>query len=399
MKKVKVNIGDLKFGMYVSDLDRPWTDTPFVFQGFVLKDDEQLQTLKKFCQWVMVDADLSEAGAAPLAVGATPLTGTGKVQHAEKVAVEHELARARDAYFSSEAALTKAFESVGADQAFDADSIKGAVTNMSQSVMRNPDALVLVSAMKERGNEVLDRAMKVSLHMIMFSRFMGMEQTNIERAGLVGLLQDIGMVKLPPAIIARKGPLSDPERVLVKTHLEHTLKMLSETPGIGEEVAQLAVLHHERHDGSGYPRGLKGEAIPTIGAIAGLIDTFCALTATRPYADPLAPSRALGMMHKWRGQTFHPTLVEEFIRCIGVFPVGSVVALNSGEVGVVIAQNTVKRLQPRIMVVRDANGNQLRPQKLLDLARSPKVSADETYRILRTLEYGQAGVGMKDLFL
>jgi HD-GYP domain-containing protein (c-di-GMP phosphodiesterase class II) len=398
MRKIKVNVGELKFGMYISDLDRPWTDTPFVFQGFVLKDDEQLQTLRKFCQFVMVDADLSEGGAAPV-VGATPLNGTGKVQHAEKVAVESELARARDAYFSSEAALAKAFESVGADQTFDSTQIKGAVTNMSQSVMRNPDALVLVSAMKERGNEVLDRAMKVSLYMIMFARFMGMEQANIERAGLVGLLQDIGMVRMPPEVVGRKGPLTDPERTLIKTHLEHTLKMLSETPGLGEEVGQLAVLHHERHDGSGYPRGLKGEAIPTLGAIAGLIDTFCALTAARPYADALAPSRALGMIHKWRGQAFHPTLVEEFIRCIGVFPVGSVVALNSGEIGVVIAQNTVKRLQPRIMVVRDAKGNQLRPQKLLDLARAPKATADEPYRILRTLEYGQAGVGMKDLFV
>jgi HD-GYP domain-containing protein (c-di-GMP phosphodiesterase class II) len=287
---------------------------------------------------------------------------------------------------------------VGADKTFDSAQVKGAVSNMSQSVMRNPDALVLVSAMKERGSEVLDRALKVSLYMLMFARFMGMEQRDIERAGLIGLLQDIGMVKLPAGLVVKKGPLTDPERVIVRTHLEHTLKMLTDTPGIGPEVANLAVLHHERHDGSGYPRGLKGEAIETVGAIAGLIDTFCALTAARPYADALAPSRALGMMHKWRGQTFHPTLIEEFIRCIGVFPVGSVVALNSGEVGVVIAQNTVKRLQPRIMVVRDASGNALRPQKLLDLARAPKVSADEPYRILRTLEYGQAGVGMKDLF-
>jgi HD-GYP domain-containing protein (c-di-GMP phosphodiesterase class II) len=398
MNKKKVNLGELKFGMYVSELDRPWTDTPFVFQGFVLKSDDQLQTLRKFCQFVFVDADLSESGAAG-SVGATPLTGTGKVQHAEKVAVEGELARARDAYFSTEAVLAKAFESVGADKTFDSAQVKGAVSNMSQSVLRNPDALVLVSAMKERGNEVLDRALKVSLYMIMFTRFMGMEARDIERAGLVGLLQDIGMVKVPSGMVAKTGPLTDKERDTVKTHLEHTLKMLSETPGLGPEVATLAVLHHERHDGSGYPRGLKGEAIETVGAIAGLVDTFCALTAQRPYADALAPSRALGMMHKWRGQTFHPTLIEDFIRCIGVFPVGSVVALNSGEVGVVIAQNTVKRLQPRIMVVRDAAGKPLRPQKLLDLARTPKVSVDEPYRILRTLEYGQAGVGMKDLFV
>ena len=396
MNKKKVNVGELKFGMYVSELDRPWTDTPFVFQGFVLKSDDQLQILRKFCQFVMVDADLSESGDAA-SVGATPLTGTRKVQHAEKVAVETEVPRARDAYFSSETALAKAFESVGADKTFDSVQVKGAVSSMSQSVLRNPDALVLVSAMKERGHQVLDRALKVSLYMIMFTRFMGMEQSNIERAGLIGLLQDIGMMKLPGGLVAKNGPLNDKERDTVKTHLVHTLKMLSDTPGIGEEVAQLAVLHHERHDGTGYPRGLKGEAIPTIGAIAGLVDTFCALTAQRTYADALAPSRALGMMHKWRGQAFHPTLIEDFIRCIGVFPVGSVVSLNSGEVGVVIAQNTVKRLQPRIMVVRDAAGNPLRPQKLLDLARAPKASADEPYRILRTLEYGQAGIGMKDL--
>jgi hypothetical protein len=104
------------------------------------------------------------------------------------------------------------------------------------------------------------------------------------------------------------------------------------------------------------------------------------------------------MLYKWRGQFFDAELVEQFIRCIGIFPLGSVVELNTGEVGIVIAQNLEKRLQPRVMVIRDAAGNPLKPQKLLDLARAPKSSAMETYRIKRTLEYGKAPVSAQSLF-
>ena len=136
-----------------------------------------------------------------------------------------------------------------------------------------------------------------------------------------------------------------------------------------------------------------------IGACAGIVDTFGAMTTKRPYADAISPSNVLGIMHKWKDKTFNGWLIEEFIRCIGVFPVGSVVELNSGEVGVVISQNTVRRLQPRVLVVRDSNGNPVHPHKLLDLSKSPKASADEPYRIRRTLEYGRSGVSAQDLFL
>jgi hypothetical protein len=136
-----------------------------------------------------------------------------------------------------------------------------------------------------------------------------------------------------------------------------------------------------------------------IGSIAAIVDTFDALTVRRPYAAAIGPSAALNMLHKWRGVFFDANLVEQFIRCIGIFPVGSVVELNSGEVGVVIAQNLAKRLQPRVMVIRDAAGNPLRPHKLLDLSREPKVSPDEPYRIRRTLEYGQVPVSSEELFM
>jgi hypothetical protein len=168
---------------------------------------------------------------------------------------------------------------------------------------------------------------------------------------------------------------------------------------LSTEIADIAALHHERRDGSGYPLGKKGDSLGVLGAITGIVDVFDALTAQRPYAAPMSPSNALNFLTKMRDRMFHPVLVEQFVRCIGFFPVGSVVELNSGETGIVISQNPLKRLQPRVMVVRDAQGQPLRPQKLLDLSRLPTAAGGEPYRVRRTLEYGKAGVSAKDILM
>src|SRR6185436_15655289 len=142
-----------------------------------------------------------------------------------------------------------------------------------------------------------------------------------------------------------------------------------------------------------------GDQIGLYGSIAAIADTFDALTAVRPYAEPLPPSSALSYLYKERGTGFHADLVEQFIQCIGAFPVGSVVELNSGEVGIVITQNLVRKLKPRVMVVLDAQGNPMRPHKILDLDKDPKASADEPYRIRRTLEQTKLKVDPKEIVL
>jgi HD-GYP domain-containing protein (c-di-GMP phosphodiesterase class II) len=400
----KISVDELEFGMYVTQLDRPWTETPFLFQGFILREPEQLETLRKFCKDVYVDVERSELpdetrrALLTIKASAAP-TGIRQVEHVERTNVEAELPRAATSYEAAQSAWEAVAATVSGGGELDGGAIQGAVKDMSASVMRNPDALVLFSALKERGGYFLGRAMNTSIYMIMFARFLGMTSEDIERAGLVGLLQDIGMLQVPDDILSKTGPLSPDEQKLVRGHVQSGAEILHKTAGLPPEVAKVVELHHERHDGSGYPRGLSHEDLGTIGACAGIIDTFSAMTTKRPYAEAIAPSNALGMLHKWRDKSFHPLLIEEFIRCIGVFPVGSVVELNSGEVGIVISQNVAKRLQPRVMVVRDIQGNPIRPQKLIDLSRSPKISEEETYRIRRTLEYGRSGVGLKDIML
>ena len=401
-----VPVAELQFGMYVAELDRPWTDTPFTFQGFVLQTAEQLETLKKFCKVVFVDPDRSEVlsrladKTTPLAKKAVvDLSKSGKFRWAEVVPVEQEYQSASGTYAAGDAVVREGVVALRSGKTLESDKVHEAVNGITESVLRNPDAMLLFSQLQEKSDYASSHALDSSVYMTAFGRFLDMSREDITLLGHLGLLQDIGKVKVPTSLLEKRERLTPEEFDLAKKHVEYSAEILSATQGLPRELPELALLHHERHDGSGYPRKLKGKDIGLMGSMAAIVDTFDALTARRPYGEPMAPSAALNMLYKWRGTLFDAYLVEQFIRCIGIFPVGSIVELNGGEVGIVIAQNLVKRLQPRVMVIRDAAGNALKPQKLLDLSRGTKGPDGEPYRIKRTLEYGKIPINAKELFL
>jgi HD-GYP domain-containing protein (c-di-GMP phosphodiesterase class II) len=399
-----IPVSELQFGMYVAELDRPWTDTPFRFQGFVLENAQQLETLKKFCKHVQVDPDKAEVvGRLPEqtlgpARAAVDLSRTRKVKYVELAPVEQEFRRAVSTHVTGEKAVQESVLALRAGKTLDAQRVSEAVSGVTESVLRNPDAMLLYTQLQQKGDYTQSHALDVSVYMTAFGRFLEMSREDIALLGHLGLLQDVGKMRLPNALIEKRDRLSAEEFELAKKHVEYSAAILRETPGLPAGLADLALLHHERHDGSGYPKKLRGKEIGLVGSIAAIVDTFDALTARRPYAEPVAPSTALSMLYKWRGTFFDPFLVEQFIRCIGIFPIGSTVELNSGESGIVIAQNLEKRLQPRVMVIRDAAGNPIKPQKLVDLSRGPKIASGEPYRIKRTLEYGRIPVTAENLF-
>jgi len=393
--KKSIPVSDLRFGMYIAELDRPWTDTPFRFQGFVLSTGQQLEALQKYCKTVFVDLERSEPADAPRPA---PLP-LGRTIYAEKATVEQELGPARVAYTGSQLLMNEALSAVRIGRTLDAERVRTAIDSLTASVLRNPDAMLLFSQLREKGEYAVSHSLDVSIYMTAFGRFLQLEQGQIEFLGYVGLLQDIGKVRLPKSLLEKRGRLNVEEFEQAKLHVSHSVEILRATPGIPRDLPRIAVLHHERQDGSGYPNHLRGSQIGMIGSIAGIADTFDAMTVRRPYADPVAPSAAISNLYKWRGVFFDAQLVEQFIRFIGIFPVGSLVELNSGEIAVVMSQNPAKRLQPRVMVIRDAKGNPMRPQKLLDLSRSPKATPEEPYRILRTLEHGHVPVTSDELFM
>ena len=406
--------------MFIADLDRPWTDTPFLYQGFVLENDRQLAALKQHCRKVIIDLDkglnLPErsqllSGLAPygrpevkpVVVAASKpsvlTTIQRKVTYAEKATVDEELPVARAVQARTETVLRDMQGMARAGRALDAPRVREAVTAVTDSVVRNPDAMLLLAKLKEQGANALDRAFGVSIYMITFGRFLQLPREQLDLLGMLGLLQDVGKVRLPQELLAKPGSLSPAERSLCHAHVAYSASILKNTPGLPAELPALAVLHHERYDGSGYPRGLSDLQIGLYGGIAGLVDCFDAMTHPRPYGETLPPSDALSKLYDLRNVKFDGPLIEQFIQCIGIYPVGALVELNSGETGIVIAQNSVRRLQPRVMVVLDAQGNPLRPQVILDLSREPKMAPETPYRIKRTLEKGSVPIDPSEFFL
>src|SRR5438874_2961374 len=387
--------------MYVAELDRPWTDTPFMFQGFHLRTDQQLEALKKFCKHVFVDMERTELKARSRPPTKWPSYKIrANTAYPDTVSVETEGQPAARVYTQTVAAVNELLRPLSqGSTVLEGREVRESVTRLTDSVVRNPDALLLVSKLREKSAAAHARALQVSIYMIVFARFLQLSREDLELLGLLGLLQDVGKTQLPASIMDKQGALTPEQAELAKKHVDLSVEMLKQTPGLPEKLPELARLHHERQDGSGYPRGLKGDQIGLYGSIAAISDAFDALTAVRAYAQALSPSSALNYLYKERGTGYHPDLVEQFIQCVGVFPVGSVVELNTGEQGIVITQNLVRRLKPRVMVVLDAAGNPMHPHKILDLDKDPKARPDEPYKIRRSLEQSKLRVDPRELFI
>ncbi|MGZ8230310.1 MAG: HD-GYP domain-containing protein [Burkholderiales bacterium] len=397
MYKKKVAVEDLELGMWVIELDRPWLGTPFDFQGFPITSDEQIEEIKRYCSVVYVDPEREE-WTPERRKDALSVLGT-TVYH-EVTPVEKEVVVAKAIYKSCEEAMQHALDTLRREGEIDPARLTTAVNSMTESIQRNPDAMMLLNTLREKGTYELGRAMDTSILMITFGRFLQYPKERLEVLGVAGMLLDVGKIKLSDNVLRKKDMLSPDEYEEVKAHVMHSVELVRAAngrlpPGVNDIILQ----HHERQDGSGYPNGLKGDQISIDGSIAALVDSFSALTSARPYAEQAAPSNALSLMHKLRGKLFHEALVEQFIQCIGIYPVGSAVELNTGEVAIVIAQNLVRRLQPRVMVILDSDWNEIHPQKILDLVKEPRASMDEPYRIRRTLPKDKLPIDPAEFFL
>jgi len=400
LSKKQVRVDQLKLGMYVVELDRPWLGTPFLFQGFPLTAQHQIDEIARFCKTVFVDVERSTdvvqkaraSAAGPELVRGDTLYPTGSV-------VEVEVPRAKSVYGACELAVRSIVQRLRSEDRLDVKTLTQAVNDITESVLRNPDAMLLLARVRQKGEYEFSRAVDTSVLMITFGRFLQLAHEQLTVLGLAGMLLDVGKLRVADDILKKTGVLAPDEYEQAKKHVLHSVEILEKERELPREVAAIVLQHHERHDGSGYPRGLKGAEITLYGGIAGIVDTYSALISQRPYAEQESPSNALSKLYKLRGTLFNEALVEQFIQCIGIYPVGSVVELNTGEIGVVIGQNTVRRLQPRVMVVLDRQRKPLKPHKILDLLKEPRATPEEPYRIRRTLPAETLPVEAREFFL
>jgi HD-GYP domain-containing protein (c-di-GMP phosphodiesterase class II) len=212
-------------------------------------------------------------------------------------------------------------------------------------------------------------------------------------------LFDIGKLQLPDSLLTKPGRLTDREHKLILRHVEFGVDIAREIDGVNEEVISVIANHHERHDGSGYPRGLPGREIPVNGRIAALVDCYDAITSERPYSPAMSTYDAIQALYEWRDKDFQADMVEQFIQCIGLYPTGTLVEMNTGEVGIVLAQNRVRRLRPQVMLLLDENKYAYEMSPILDLIEDPVDASGRLIEIRQPLPAGSYGIDAGDYYL
>jgi HD-GYP domain-containing protein (c-di-GMP phosphodiesterase class II) len=256
-----------------------------------------------------------------------------------------------------------------------------------------------VARLREQDIATYGHGLQVSVYLTAFGRHLGFPKNLLSVLAQIGLLLDVGKMRLPKALLEKQGRLSGEEFEEVKAHVQHSLDILGETPAFDSEVILGIGQHHERMNGSGYPKGLVGEEISVVGRMAGIVDCFAALTNHRPYAAAVSSYEALRSITGWGGDYFHEPLVQQFVSSVGVFPVGSMIELSTGEVAIVVAHNKVRRLKPRVLVVTGPDKTKLPHPSMLDLLYDPKMGGEQGIFIKRGLASGAYGLDLADYYL
>ncbi len=399
LEERRIDVAELQLGMFVCRLDRPWHETPFPLQGIELTRLDQIDTLRRLCREVYVDTRrlVPHDPLQTLARGELSRHRFRNSTHySDLVAVEDEAPRAHAALTNASQIVDGLFEDVTSGRELSVEHVEQAVRPLVQSVLRSADAFFLVEGLRERDNYSYRHAVSCSALAAAFGRHMGFDEETIFSLAAGGLLMDVGKTRLPEALLQYQGSLAASEVDTIRSHVKHGLAIIEESDISNFDVMDIVRSHHERHDGSGYPERLSGNAIPITARMLGIIDSYDAMSSVRPYRAAISRHQALQQIYAARNTLFQSEMIEQFQVCLGVYPTGSLVELSTGEVAIVMAQNQVRRLRPRVAILSAPNKqplNDFRPVDLMHLGDKDAVD------IVRSLAVGEYGVDATRFFL
>ncbi|PCK09464.1 MAG: diguanylate cyclase [Alteromonadaceae bacterium] len=393
IKQVKIDVNEVTVGMFVSGLDRPWTQTPFPLQGFYVRDLTEIKELKIHCQHIYIDV---VKGVAPVQSKLrklhTPAKKIRRMERTEKSSKTFDvapLAIRRDVYteaapLESEIGRAKAlhqqvYDAVGLimkQVEFDNRNVpivetRRAASQMVDSVIRSPDAFTWLGRVRDKDEYTYSHSVRSAIWALLFGRHVGLPKEDLDVLAMATLLKDIGKTKLPKSLL-ENDERTPAEQKEYEKFIGYGVDILRVLPEVKPRITSVVKSHCERVNGSGFPSHLRGDKIPYLGKIAGIVTFYDETINPRGSDKPLSPSRAVAKLYELRGIEFQDELVIEFIRAIGLYPTGTLVALSNGEVAVVVEQNFERRLKPKIMVVMDAVKQTLSTPQFLDLAEIDK---------------------------
>lgn len=381
MSKIKLDSHKIDKGMYVSDLDIPWSETSFLFQGFRITNEQEIEMLKKNCKFIYVDEDKSTIVIHPnlkvLSVSQKykehkkpePLSNIQVKHKPHQEEFEKEFPIAKAAYQKSIEKMHLIFNDLRLGESLNVLAVKSTVQTMTSSVLRNPDALKLMCVLKERDDNAVTHAMHVCILTLAFAYYLGLKKDMIQLLGIGALLHDIGETKLPAGLFWKSAPFTEEEKKEFYKHTEYGVDIIKDIQGLHPVVLDIVRDHHERLNCSGFPHKKGGDQISYNAMLVSIVDVYDSVTMGYEGKSIISCTDALKSMYNWRNELFQSELVEHFIQCLGIYPIGTVVKLNTGEIGIVVTFDDCSRLAPRVMLLLDKYRNYYPIPRMLDLSQ------------------------------
>jgi HD-GYP domain-containing protein (c-di-GMP phosphodiesterase class II) len=440
IKQVPIDVEKACEGMYVSKLDRPWLETPFIFQGFEIREQAEIDMLQRYCSVIYIDVEKGKltddqvrrliqlqrkpAKAAQQAVRrkakepgrlsrwlqkllmrlglyrqAAALASSGQEGYGIQTTVRAEADAAHDVYRTLAKQHKELMDHATIRGEVRMDELRRAVQPAIDSVLRNPNALAWTVFSRKRSSENYNRSVGTAIWCLMFGRHLSFDREMLEDLAMGGMLLDIGNAMLPRSIAATAGAISEEHKTMLRQHVDFGTKILAASQGVAQTVADMVRCHHERFDGSGYPQGMYGNQIPPFGRIAGIADSYDAMTSETPYSRPMAAYDAARVLNDTRGEEFAAEVVEQFLATMGMFPVASLVELNDGSVAVVLEQNPNNVLRPKILLLLDQNRTPLQQPRVVEMRDLPlDATQSGALWIVSGHEHGAFGIDPADIF-
>lgn len=352
---VPVDCARLQLGMYVAELDRPWLQTRFHAHGFLISQADQIEELRRICTYVYVDPILSEHGDDEMfSTGLTP-----RVESLPDEKTPAPLERQRGELRALGHAFADAVRRIRRSEELAIAPLRRAVDPVVASLSDDRDTIPWLLSTELKVGFLHRRALGSAVLMALVGRQIGFERPALTELALAGLLLDIGKLSVPITILAKSQPLTEHERDFVERHVRRGLYMVRSAASVSPTVEEAVLGHHERLDGSGYPRGLRGTAIPLSARLAGLVDTYDAMLQDRRYAPAMAAHNVVRLVNGMCGKKFDTDMVRSFVRALGAYPTGSWVQIADGRLGIVRQQADDEPLRPHIALLSDSAGRKL----------------------------------------
>ncbi len=397
LQSVKVFSENLEIGMYISGLDKPWEASSFLLQGFALQDQMDIDAIKTECQFVFIDFKSEmqfEEHKLKTSVSKSYKEKILSKNQIEKFDLKKHTKTARKSHRKSRLVVKSVLDKVMLGEDFNSYSVKSSVKNMVREVLTNEEAMLMMIMLKDNNDHVAQHCLNVSILSIGFARYLGFSEQQIEDIGVGALLHDIGKVKIDSKLLNKTKKLTDADMQKLCMHPQYSYQILQKKKDLPPSVVDIAVCHHERLGGHGYPRGLKAEQISQRVRIVSIIDTFEALTSDQPHRKAMSVVDAYKILMQDKNIKFEEKLVLKFIEWRGIYPAGTIVEMKNGEVGIVVSGNRKgNKLKPKVLLVLDED-KKPRKERLIDLSFIQTDAESKPYVIFKAFESEAFGISV-----